>query len=333
MSFFIKLYEKIKQYILQSYKIIIFFLVLNFILTFELNFSINTYGDLIDLKDKINITNSTKSTGSFNLTYVKEIKGTIPTLIVSKFNKNWDYIKKDNKEITLNDYIISKIFLEESIDNAIYNAYTKAHKEIRITKKYFNVINIDESAKTDLKIGDIITHIDNEPINDFEDITKLINQKEIKKVKIKVINGNKKYNRTAELIKKDNKKFLGINLSMTFDYDTLPGIKTMFEKSESGPSGGLMLSLQIYDSLVEKDLTNKLIIAGTGTIDSMGNIGEIGGIKYKIKGACKESADIFLTPLENYQEALSVKEKQTNCKTKIYSVSTFEEAINILENQ
>lgn len=55
-----------------------------------------------------------------------------------------------------------------------------------------------------------------------------------------------------------------------------------------------MMSLAIYNYLTENDITHGLKIAGTGTIDADGNVGTIGGIEYKIKGAIKNKVDVFL---------------------------------------
>ena len=40
---------------------------------------------------------------------------------------------------------------------------------------------------------------------------------------------------------------------MIYDYDTNPKIELKFKQSESGPSGGLMLTLAIYNNLTKKD--------------------------------------------------------------------------------
>ena len=104
-----------------------------------------------------------------------------------------------------------------------------------------------------------------------------------------------------------------------------------FKKRETGPSGGLTIALDIYNHLVEEDITKGYKIVGTGTIDKNGLVGEIGGVKYKLQGAVKDNADIFIVPKENYEEAITEKNKH-NYKINIISVSTFDEAIEKLKN-
>jgi PDZ domain-containing protein len=66
-----------------------------------------------------------------------------------------------------------------------------------------------------------------------------------------------------------------------------------------GPSAGLMFALGIIDKVGTDDLTHGRFIAGTGTIDSTGNVGEIGGIQLKMLGARRAGATIFLAPAGN----------------------------------
>ena len=71
-----------------------------------------------------------------------------------------------------------------------------------------------------------------------------------------------------------------------------------------GPSAGMMFALEIIDSLTDEDLTHGRRIAGTGTIDSSGNVGPIGGMKQKTYGAIDAGAEFLLVPAGNYDEAI-----------------------------
>lgn len=72
-----------------------------------------------------------------------------------------------------------------------------------------------------------------------------------------------------------------------------------------GPSAGLIMSLAVVDKLSPGDLTAGRHIAGTGTIDGAGSVGEIGGITHKIAAARAAGADMFLVPEANCAEALT----------------------------
>ena len=92
-----------------------------------------------------------------------------------------------------------------------------------------------------------------------------------------------------------------------------------------------MTTLTIYNYVIKEDITNGMKIAGTGTIEGDGTVGEIGGIKYKLAGIEKQKADLFFVPAgENYEEAMKYK-KENNYKIKIVPVKTFEDAVKYLK--
>ncbi|WP_042160379.1 PDZ domain-containing protein [Paenibacillus gorillae] len=97
-----------------------------------------------------------------------------------------------------------------------------------------------------------------------------------------------------------------------------------------GPSAGLMFALQSLDLLTDGDLTGGQIIAGTGTIDPTGKVGEIGGIGYKIVAAHQAGAKLFLAPAGNYEEAVK-KAKRIRSSMQVVRVSTLKEAVVALE--
>jgi PDZ domain-containing protein len=67
-----------------------------------------------------------------------------------------------------------------------------------------------------------------------------------------------------------------------------------------GPSAGLLFTLGIIDKLNGNgsggDLTGGRIIAGTGTIDGSGSVGEVGGVALKTQAASRSHATVFLVP-------------------------------------
>lgn len=103
-----------------------------------------------------------------------------------------------------------------------------------------------------------------------------------------------------------------------------------------GPSAGLMFTLEIYNQLVEEDLTKGHEIAGTGTINEKGEIGPIGGIQQKVVAASDAGAEVFFAPNEkgaeksNYKDALEAA-KDIKTKMKIVPVDTLDDALTYLE--
>jgi PDZ domain-containing protein len=125
---------------------------------------------------------------------------------------------------------------------------------------------------------------------------------------------------------------IGILISVDQELETIPKIEFKFKGTEGGPSGGFMMSLAIYDTLTGSKLSQNRKIIGTGSIDQYGNVGEIGGVKYKIKGAVKADADIFFVPAgQNYEDVMEVKLEKKYDIT-VVPVNTLDDAIEYLQN-
>lgn len=332
-----KIYVEMKKFIKENYLVLLFGIVFMATILYPLPYYIYTGGGTINVKDKIHIENK-ETKGDFNLCYVEQINANIPTFLLSKLLSNWDSVSKE--EVSLNDkedikdiYKRDKIYLEEANQNAIFVAYKKAGKSVNILDKHLYIIYLEEDSDTDLKIGDDILEIDGSKIDSLTDISKILDSYEVgSKLNIKVKRNRKEMMKYAIIHEKDGRKLIGIALTSIYDYEVDPKITFTFSNSESGPSGGFMVTLAIYNQLIDNDISNGLKIAGTGTIDIEGNVGSIGGVKYKLKGAVDSKSDIFLVPAgENYEEAIKYKKKY-HYDIKIIGISTFEEAIEKLES-
>lgn len=331
-----KLYENTKKYIKENYKFLIFLVLFVFISTYELPYYINATGGTINTVKRVKIEDAYEVEGSFNMAYVNELKATIPTYLISLVNDNWDLVKEE--DMTYGDMTIEEVMtygrisMRESNKDAIKIAYEKAGITVEESNKKTVMIYRYEEADTDLVVGDIITKINGESVKDYESLTKKMSEFQVgDKITLEVINDEKKYTRYANIIELDGEPKIGIVLRETRDIQTNPKCELSYASSESGASGGLMTALTIYNYLVEEDITGGLKIAGTGTIEPDGTVGEISGIKYKLAGVVKDKMDLFIVPSgDNYEEAIKEKEKN-NYNIKIVAVSSFDEAIKYLE--
>ena len=331
-----KIYEKVKLFILENIRFLICLIGIVFLFTFELPYVVYTPGGLVNLNDRITVSDGYSKDGSLNMSYVSMRKGTIPSILLSFVIPNWDL--KKNEDVTVSDESISellkleKIYMESSVNNATILAYEKAGKKINITKQINNVTYIADFAKTDIKLEDELISADGEKIESIDDLKMIVNSKNIQdKINIKVKRDGKEKECYAFVVDVSGDKKIGIGFLNTYEYETDPEVKVKTKATESGSSGGLMLTLAIYNDLVHDDLTRGRKVVGTGTIALDGTVGAIDGVKYKMLGAAKNKADIFLCPEENYEEALKVKNK-FNLKLTVKSVKTFDEAVEYLLN-
>ena len=332
---FTKIYEKIKSFIKTNYKELIILLIVVLLFTVKLPYSIYTPGGAVNLNDRIEVENGYDSDGSFNMAYVSMVRGSIPFLLISYVIPDWDIVSA--KDITAEgenlDEMLEreKLYMQESMDAAIINAYKSAGKDVEITGTVSEVSYISEDADTNIEIGDIILKVNNEEVTSLEDLKKIVEGlAEKTKVDILVKRDGKEKECYATTYRMDGTIKKGISLLTTYEYVTDPEVTITSKASEAGSSGGLMMSLTIYNKLVEEDITHGKKIVGTGTIDIDGNVGEIGGVKYKLIGAVKNDADIFMCPEGNYEEAKKVAEDKDYDIT-IISVKTFDEAIKKLK--
>lgn len=328
-----KIYDKIKKIIKENFWYLVIFFTIIILFGMPLPYYIDAPGGLIDVSERLEIEDGYPINGSLNLAYISEFKANIPTLLYAMLNKDWEIVKKEevvasNETIEENEYR-NHLLLEEANQNAIMVAFDKANLDYEVKNRKVNIIYIYEESDTNLKIGDQIIEVNGVKINSKEEALNEISKTDT--VKFKVINDGITYERYANKVMIDGNKLIGVMVCETKEVIPSKEVSINFKKSESGPSGGFMMALSIYDYLTVEDLTKGLKIVGTGTIDEFGNVGVIGGVSYKIKAAAKEKADIFFVPTENYEEAKNTV-LEDNLDIKLVEVSHIDDAINYLIN-
>lgn len=334
-----KVYLRLKKFMKDYYKTIIFLVICYFVFTFPLPYYIYAGGGTINIDDRVVIDgDKDKSKGSLNFAYVKELEGNVASFILGNIIPGYDIEKQEDVELnedeTSEDIMFrNKIYLENANQTAIMLAYQKAGKEVRIKNKHFYIIYVEDKEEDGLRVGDELLKVNGKEIENVEDYTNEIQNHEVgEKIKVTVKRDDKEKDVTATIKEGDDYKVTGVSVSTIYEYKTDPKVELNFKDSEGGPSGGLMLTLAIYDKLTKGDLTNGLKIVGTGTISSDGTVGEIGGVKYKLNGAVKAKADLFLVPKgDNYKEALKEKEEH-DYDIEIKAIGTFDEAVEYLES-
>lgn len=301
----------------------------------KLPYYIYAPGGTIDISDRIEYAEKKEYDGSLNMLYVREYEANIPTYLLSFVFKNWDLESISKSQIS-NESMVeidvrNKIMLNSSINNAKYVAYTEAGKEITVSSKRHMIIGT--LTETNLKIGDQILKINDNDIEDLSDIKQVINESAVQDEIRFLVNRNEEEIEVIESVKEiEGVKAIGVIFITDYEYQLSPAIELKFKNSESGSSGGLMMALSIYSAISDEDLLKGRNIAGTGTIDINGNVGEIAGVKYKIMGAVRKGMDVVLVPSANYEEAIKTK-KDNNYDIEIVKVEKFSDAIEYLKNQ
>ena len=325
-----------KKKIVEHLKDFLFVFFVLFIAFGKLPYNVEMPGGIINLTERVKIDGQKiPLKGSFNMAYVSVVQGSIPYILYGLISNDADVVKTQDSLLE-NETVEeanrrNKLFLEQSKNAAVLAALKEAEIEYEIKNRKTNVLYIYKDAKTTLEVGDNIIECNDNKVDSIQDIVKAIDSKKFgDTISFKVVRFGKVKKATAKIIDVKGQKKINVVSLTTFDIDSLRSVELDSFATESGSSGGLMMSLMVYSGLTNRDYTLGKKVAGTGTIDENGKVGEISGIKYKIIGAVRNKVDIFFVPSDNYKEALQVK-KENDYDLKIVKVDSLREAINYLE--
>lgn len=331
------------KFYFRSFILIVVIALLSFI---QLPYYITKPGMAQELSPIIEVEDRYDEEGSFMLTTVRMGKANIFTYLWAKIDEfHMIYPIEDIRREGESDdeYTNRQLYLmEDSKESAITVAYSEANKPIHYIYHGIYVMSIIPGmpAEEVLKIGDRIYKVDGIEFQTSDEFIEYVSDKNKGEEIELTFKRNEKEMTTQLLISPfpDNPEKVGVGIALTTDreVETTPSIKIDTEKI-GGPSAGLMFALEIYNQLVERDITNGLNIAGTGSIKDNGEVGRIGGISQKIVAADKSGVDVFFAPNErgnqnsNYNEALAAARK-IKSEMKIVPVDTFDDALEYLEN-
>ena len=216
-----------------------------------------------------------------------------------------DYSDEDERPVNITSKWIS-------INKAIIYAYEKAQEvdpSITLVKSFMGAIVYfsSDKAETSLTSSDIITEVEGVKITSYDHLVEIYNNI-IGKTKFAGDYINFKVcTRQSETLTErsaiiyaddDGRLTTGLYLDEYYDLDgtnSKPGFKINYRENvdSSGNSGGAMLALSIYNSLIKEDVTKGKFVVGTGTIDLDGKVGRIGCVEQKVVKAYQNKADYF----------------------------------------
>ena len=330
-----------KKYFVRSFFIAALVLVASSF--YYLPYYVSKPGMAKELEPIIHVENGFNEKGNFMLTTVRMGRANIYSYGLAKLDKYQEIFPVTaikSKEETDEEYNVRQLHLmATSKFYAIETAYKKAGIPIHYEYKGVFVLNIvpEMPAEGKLRAGDRIFKVDGKEFESSAQFIEYVSSKKAGDYVKFMIERNKKISEVElplEKLPKTGKVGVGIGLVDDKEIIVDPAV-TIESKDIGGPSAGFMFSLEIYNQLVEEDLTRGYQIAGTGTMDSDGNVGKIGGIEQKIVAADKAGAEIFLAPNENgaansnYEEAVKTA-KDIKSKMKIIPINTYDEAIEYL---
>lgn len=296
------------------------------------------------LDEFIEVENGYENDGEFMLTTIRIGKANVLTYLMTKVNKYYQIeplssFRLENE--TDEEYTVRQLYyMENSQENAIQVAFEKAGKGIDVQMNGIYILKVKDGGPADdiLKPGDRITAIDGKTFDSANGFTDYIQSKQPgDKIEVTFHRNHEVLTKEIILDHIDEIDKPGIGISLVEDKDIKSDPKVEIDTDQiGGPSAGLMFSLEIYNQLVEEDISKGYIIAGTGTISPDGKVGPIGGIDQKVVAADKAGAEIFFAPNENGREGsnyeVAVKTAEDiGTDMIIVPVDHFDDAIEFLQ--
>lgn len=297
-------------------------------------------GGLTDVSGFVKIDSDKQEAGSFNSIYVTTYYPTtiLQDFILNSSSKNTVVDNKASNHLSREELIkMGEISHEASVDFSLIVAYQEASliDSLVTLKSSFEGLTIYYYKEgLDFKVGDIIIEIDGVGYTDKENYVKNYQNQDVGTI-LTILRDGKTFDLVLDSTYFPQKGYIYYQTYALYDIDYRNSYPSLSVSSSgtSGPSGGLLQSLSIFNHLTSFDYTLGKKIAGTGTLDIDGNVGAIGGIEQKVYTAYENKVDIFFCPDANKEEGLkaynSLKNKE---RMEFVVVSTFTDAISYLGN-
>jgi PDZ domain-containing protein len=190
--------------------------------------------------------------------------------------------------------------MDDSQSMAVVAALRQSGVDVTDWPMVTSVSNSGPSADV-MKPGDLIVAVDSQKTETVEAVTKIISEHNVgDPVVFTVLRDGVKVRPTVitrSTVNNPKKPIVGLKLSIGYSFS--PKVAFALDPAIGGSSAGLMFALAIHDQLSSADLVAGRVIAGSGTMNSDGHVGEVGGIQEKLAAAGRDKASIFLAPMNN----------------------------------
>lgn len=305
----------------------------------------NTIGEIKNVElISISGTQTYPTEGELNMTTVSEFGG--PQQGLDMFQAIWGWISPDRRVVP-REAVYPEGETEQENTARNFEAFSTSQSyaiaaAMRYLKQPVNEkvivtsVGLDTPAQDKLRAGDEILSVNGVVMTTPEQVVKAVRSKPIgTELTFSVVRSDAKLdvvvtssNRQDDVSTAEDESAIpyigiGIDISYSADYEIDFGVTGV-----GGPSAGTMFAIGIIDKLTPGALTQGKVIAGTGTIDPDGNVGDIGGIQQKLIGARDAGAVLFLAPQGNCDDVVGhIPDGLT-----VASVATLADAIEAIES-
>lgn len=285
--------------------------------------------------------------GTFSLMTISMLNATPALYVFAQFQDGYKVLAPEqvrSPHETDDEYNVRQLkMMSDSQINALKAAFETAELPYEIETGGVFVLNVLEGGAADgiLKAGDRVLSIDGNRFETQQEFIEYLAEKQSgDSVELIIDRGGRELIEgivLEPLPTEPERPGLGISFVEDQSITTDPEV-TIDSEEIGGPSAGLMFTLEILNQLVDEDISKGYDIAGTGTMESEGEVGRIGGIDQKVMAADNAGMEIFFTPFDgteddgvsNYGIAVETAEK-IGTDMEIVPVKTLQDALDYLE--
>lgn len=304
----------------------------------------NTIGEVNEIElISISGTETYPTEGELDMTTVSEYGG--PQEGLDMFQAIWGWIDPDRRVVPRESVYPEGETEEENTARNVEAFSTSQSYAIAAAMDYLDQpikeqvivtsVGLDTPAQDKLRAGDEILTVDGVQMTTPEQVVEAVRSKPIgtdlnfsvmrggTKLEVVVTSGTRPDDPETEQNEATIPYIgIGIDINYSAEFEIKFGVTGV-----GGPSAGTLFAIGIIDKLTPGALTQGKIIAGTGTIDPDGNVGEIGGIRQKLIGARDAGAVLFLAPAGNCDEVIGhIPDGLT-----VAAIETLEDAMDEIE--
>jgi Lon-like protease len=224
--------------------------------------------------------------------------------------------------------------MDTSKQDAIRVALMELGYDVPVSVDGVVVVGVQEGSAAEglLEVGDTVTSIGGEPLDDLGDVGRIMATKrpgDVVSLQVDPVGGGAAETIDVELGGSPDdptRGLIGIQLQPRAPEYRFPVDVDIDSGNVGGPSAGLAFALAVLDVLTPGELTGGLDVAVTGTIDATGAVGPVGGVRQKTAAAIDEGYDVFLVPSGEFDEAA----ERAGDAIEVIAVDTLREALDAL---
>lgn len=316
-----------------------------FLLVIPAPFFLYQPGSVELLRSRITVENGVKSEiGGLHLTTVMSVKSlNMAYLLYGLIAPSVEVIPARDIKGDLSDAEYAALLrhaMASSQQSAVYAGLQAAGQEATVIRDgvFIRGVLPVSKAKGILAPGDLITHADEVPVTTVEQFNAYIaeHKKEGDTVQVTSTHGDVQQIEQVPIIQlASGRRGVGITVENAITVQSSTDVTLQVDEI-GGPSAGLMFALEIVDQATPGNLTQGYVIAGTGTMNVEGEVGQVGGIRHKLAAAERSGIEIFFVPADRTPTDKNEKDARAEIKKRGYSlqlvpVHTLNEATLYLE--